>query len=168
MVHWICWSLLIKFLSEFQKKNEIPVIQCPKCGEKKCLQKYGSYSRHSLVGNELIKIQRYKCKNINCKCITFSILPYPFLRIYRASLCMLFYVLERFEQGESIQEIANSTEKSWPLIQRWLKQGRRIMQWLKNSASYSQWHGNINRLNADNWYFFIREFSWYFFPARYG
>ncbi len=160
------WFSLITSLTDLAKKNQTPVIACTECGEQERYAKHGTYSRYSIDEQETIKIKRLKCNNDLCPRVTFSILPYPFLRISRASLCMFLQVLLLIEQGESIQAISNFTGKSWPVIQRWVKRGSEIQEWLKKTASHSPWQGEICRLGSANWHEFIRQFSWHFYPNR--
>lgn len=123
------WNSLLYFLSEITRENYNALICCPHCGNRNLYVKYGFYSRY-LFDNNLIKIQRYRCDNDLCPHKTFSILPHAFLRINRASLCMLMHVLELYEQGNKIASIARDTGSNWSRTQRWIKKAREIKDWL--------------------------------------
>ena len=98
------WSSLISFLSEITRKNCDSIVCCTHCGNRHTYVKWGFYSRY-LFDDELINIQRFRCDNDLCPRKTFSILPHALLPIMRASLCMLMYILKKYEQGNSIAGI---------------------------------------------------------------
>ncbi|MBF0202400.1 MAG: hypothetical protein HQK66_14050 [Desulfamplus sp.] len=162
------WLLFIISLTQMAMKYPPPVIACTECGEKDLCEKHGSYSRYALDGESLINIPRFKCHNDSCPRVTFSLLPYPMLRYVRASLCMFYQVLLMYEQGTPIHEIAAFTGNSWAVTRRWIDRAKEIQGWLKKTASYVPWRGDICRLGKDTWHEFIPQFSWHFYPARYG
>lgn len=162
------WLSFITSLASIAMGNHPPVIACTECGERDRWEKHGSYSRYGLDGESTIKIQRFKCHNDLCPRVTFSILPYPMLRYVRASLCMFCHVLLMFEQQVAIHEIAKFTGNSWAVTQRWIKRAKEIQIWFQETASYVPWQGDICKLNKSVWHHFIPQFSWYFYPVRYG
>ena len=156
------WNSLLTVLSEITRKNYKSFICCPHCGNRDSHIKYGFYSRYLFDGN-LTNIQRYRCDNDQCPQKTFSILPHAFLRITRASLCMLLHVLKMYEQGNSIASIAKHTGSNWPRIQRWIAKAIAIRDWIRVERN-----GILPCLSSQNlWPSFIRDFSWAFYPARY-
>jgi len=77
---------------------------------------------------------------------------------------MLMYVLDLYEQGNSIASIARDIGSNWPRIQRWIKKAKEIRDWL--SKEYEKAPPCLS--SKMNWTSFIRDFSWAFYPARYG
>ena len=156
------WLSLITVLSEITRKNSDPVISCPHCGNRHTFIKWGFYHRY-LFDEDLITIQRYRCYNDLCPRKTFSILPHAFLRIMRASLCMLMHILSFYESGHCIAGIARQTSNTWPRIQRLIKKALSIRDWIRQ-----EYAGVSPCLSSDRqWSSFIRDFSWAFYPARY-
>jgi len=156
------WFSLISILSEITRKNSAPVICCPHCGNQFTFVKWGFYYRY-LFDDELMAIQRYRCDNDLCPRKTFSVLPHAFLRIARASLCMLMYILSLYESGQSISGIARRTGNSWPRIKRWIGKASSIRDWIRQ-----EYPAGFPCMAADRqWTGFIRDFSWAFYPGRY-
>lgn len=155
------WNSLISFLSKITRENSAAVIQCPHCGNRHCYTKWGYYSRY-LFDDELKDIQRYRCDNDRCPRKTFSILPHAFLPVIRVSLCMLMYVLAKYEQGFCIARIARETGNSWSRVQRWIRKAISIREWLKKE--YGQTIPCC--YHAADWFSFTRDFSWAFYPVR--
>lgn len=156
------WSSLISILSEITRKNSVPVIGCPHCGNQFTYVKWGFYYRY-LFDDELIAIQRYRCDNDLCPRKTFSVLPHAFLRIVRVSLCMLMYILTLHKSGLSISGIARQTGNTWPRIKRWIKKAASIRNWIRQEYPAGFPCMSANR----QWAGFIRDFSWTFYPDRY-
>jgi transposase-like protein len=157
------WFTLITVLSKITRKNSNPIICCPYCGNRHTFIKWGFYHRY-LFDDSLITIQRYRCDNDLCPRKTFSVLPHPFLRIVRASLCMLMYILSLHEHGHCIVGIARQTGNTWTRIQRWIHKAVSIRDWISQ-----EYFDAAPCLSSDSkWTGFIRDFSWAFYPARYG
>lgn len=156
------WPSLIQTLSEITRDHSNPVICCPHCGNQHNHTKWGRYFRR-LFDDTLEPIQRYRCYNDKCPYKTFSILPHAFLRIIQPSLCMLMVVLDLYENGHCIAEIARQTKNTWSRTQRWIRKALSIREWIH------QEYGNKNPcLSPDRrWSHFIRDFSWAFYPGRY-
>ncbi len=157
------WSPLLTVLSKITRKNYSTLISCPYCGNQHSYVKYGFYSRYLFDDNQ-INIQRYRCDHDVCPRKTFSILPHAFLRINRASLCMLMHVLREYEQGNTIASIARDTGSNWTRIQRWIAKALTIRNWI--SREYKQAPPCMS--SKKEWSCFIRDFSWAFYPKRYG
>ncbi len=155
------WNLLITALSDITRENLDALVCCPHCGNRHTYIKWGCYSRY-LFDDEIIKIQRYRCDNDLCPRKTFSILPHAFLPIIRASLCMLMYVLQMYEQGERIACIARHTGNTWTRIKRWIEKAISIRDWLRKECN----HVSSCWLKINQWTYFIRDFSWAFYPDR--
>ena len=155
------WSSLISFLSEITRKNCDSIVCCTHCGNRHTYVKWGFYSRY-LFDDELINIQRFRCDNDLCPRKTFSILPHALLPIMRASLCMLMYILKMYEQGNSIAGIARHTGSNWTRIQRLIAKAMSIRDWIKQ-----EYDRTCACLSASRqWTYFIRDFSWAFYPNQ--
>ena len=155
------WSSFLTVLSDMTRENCDSFICCPHCGNRHAYVKWGFYRRY-LFNDELMPIQRYRCDNDLCPQKTFSVLPHAFLPILRASLCMLMYILKKYEQGKSIAGIARSTDSNWPRMQRWIAKAVSVRNWLKHE------YGSTSpcRLKINQWTLFARDFSWAFYPNR--
>ncbi len=155
------WDSLITVLSEITRENLGLIVCCSHCGNRHTYVKWGFYSRY-LFNDELMNIQRYRCDNDLCPCVTFSILPHAFLPIIRTSLCMLMQVLKMYEQSRTIADIARYTGSNWPRMQRWISKALSIRKWL------NQEYANTSPclLKDKRWTFFNRYFSWAFYPKR--
>lgn len=161
------WNSLISVLSEITSKNCESLVFCSHCGNCHTYVKWGFYRRY-LFNGELTNIQRYRCDNDKCPCRTFSILPHAFLRIIRASLCMLMHVLKMSEQGNSIANIARQTNSNWPKTQRWIAKASAIQEWLRQQSVIASWEPSPCFSPDKSWTSFIRDFSWAFYPNRLG
>lgn len=95
----------IDYLTETIKQNQTGPVECTWCNNSANIIKYGTYHRYAFTGGELIPIQRYLCKHELCK-RTFSILPHPFLRITRFSLCIFRILLIMIQQKIPVSQIA--------------------------------------------------------------
>ena len=157
------WNSLLTFLSGITRKNYDLLIACPHCSNNDRFVKYGFYSRY-LFDDSLLKIQRYRCDNDGCSQRTFSILPHAFLRIARVSLCMFTHVLQMKADGFNIADISRHTGCSWSRVQRWIAKAKRIKNWIDIEKKDSP----PCMSSKDEWPSFIRDFSWYFYPKRYG
>lgn len=157
------WSSILNALSEMTSEKYVSIICCPYCGNRYCFVKYGFYSRY-LFNDALTQIQRYRCDNDQCPQRTFSILPRAFLRIARASLCMFMHVLQLYKQGHSIAAIARYTGSNWPRIKRWIDKAQEIKKWIKTERE----HSPPCMLPRNEWPLFTRDFSYAFYPQRYG
>jgi transposase-like protein len=155
------WSSILTVLSEITRENSGSIVCCTHCGNRHTYIKWGFYSRYSF-DEKLINIQRYRCDNDLCPQKTFSILPHAFLPIIRASLCMLTYILNMYEQENSIADIARHTGSNWPRVQRWIAKALSIRKWLQKEYNNS----SPCLLKTRQWPSFTRDFSWAFYPNR--
>ncbi len=155
------WNLLITALSDITRKNSHVLICCPHCGNRHTYVKWGFYRRY-LFNDKLVNIQRYRCDNDLCSQKTFSILPHAFLPVIRASLCMLMYILRMYEQGGNIADIARHTSNTWARIKRWIGKAISIREWLRKECN----HASPCWFKIDQWPYFVRDFSWAFYPDR--
>jgi len=130
--------------------------------------KHGSYRRYAVGSTEMIPIQRYYCKHDQCR-RTFSILPHPFLRISRSTLCLLQALLGLYEQQVPVDHIAKTLKVSWNTVARAIEKAGIILPWLHREAeSDASWAPTPCMNPPAHWPSFIRMFSAKFYPKRYG
>ena len=108
---------IVLYLIDAAKENQTGPVVCYWCNNRVNIIKYGKYQRYGFTSDELIDIQRYLCKHDQCR-RTFSILPHPFLRISRFSLCLFNELLRLCDEHTPIAEIARCFAVSWPTIPR--------------------------------------------------
>jgi len=106
---------ILLYLTESAKENQTGPVVCYWCNNRVNIIKHGKYKRYDFSGDELIDIQRYLCKHDQCR-RTFSILPHPFLRISRFSLCLFNELLRLCDEHTTIAEIARRFAVNWPTI----------------------------------------------------
>ena len=101
MPHHLMHIVLV--LNEFAKKKLTGPIACHWCNNQDNIIKYGACQRYEFCGQGRIRIQRHLCKREQCR-RTFSILPHPFLRVTRSTLCLITVLLQLLDQHMSIAQ----------------------------------------------------------------
>ena len=159
---------MLTLLSGLAKENQSGPIRCRVCYRSVGLDRHGYYERYLFGTDEKIKIQRYLCRNPDCTCLTFSILPHPFLRYIRLPLCFLFLLLESYESKTgNLSSLARDAGLSRPVIKRAIGLARRLENWLLEVGLWPS--GSRPCLDPKGrWTDFNRALSWAFYPARYG
>jgi transposase-like protein len=159
---------IVLYLTEAAKENQTGPVFCHWCNNQVNIIKYGKYQRYGFTSDELIDIQRYLCKHDQCR-RTFSILPHPFLRISRFSLCLFNELLKLCDEHTTIAEIARRFAVSWPTIPRALEMARRIVTWIRQEAkTQPPWAPHPCMHPCQCWSEFIRMFAAKFYPKRYA
>lgn len=159
---------ILLYLSESAKENHTGPVVCHWCNNGVNIIKYGKYQRYGFAGEDLIDIQRYLCKHDQCR-RTFSILPHPFLRISRFSLCMFNELLRLCDGHMGIAEIARRFAVSWPTIPRGIEMARRIVSWIRQEAkTQPPWTPHPCMHPLRSWSEFMRMFAAKFYPKRYA
>jgi len=155
-------------LNQIAKENQTGPVACHWCNNRVNLIKYGTYQRYGFAGSERIDIQRYLCKHNRCQ-RTFSILPHPFLRITRFSLCMFNALLQLLDQQIPISQIERRLGLTRSIICGAIGKGRRIMDWLADEVKTEPiWAPSPCIDPAGHWSDFIRMFAAKFYPKRYA
>ena len=126
-------ATMIKYLLVLVEDKTTGPVCCCWCNNHINFIKHGTYQRYGFTTDELVRIQRYLCKNGLCN-RTFSILPHPFLRITRFSLCMFKQILDLFEQQLRIAEIARCYDLCWQTIARAIQTAIDILCWIRQEA----------------------------------
>ena len=159
---------IVWYLIDAAKKNQTGPLVCCWCNNRVNIIKYGKYQRYGFTSDQLIDIQRYLCKHDQCR-RTFSMLPHPFLRITRFSLCMFNELLRLVDEQLCIARIARRFAVSWPPIPRSIKMARRIADWIRQEAKTKPpWSPHPCLHPCPCWSEFIRMFAAKFYPKRYG
>lgn len=155
-------------LNAIAKKHQTGPVACHWCNNRDNLIKYGTYKRYGFTGGERITIQRYLCKHDQCR-RTFSILPHPFLRITRLSLCMLTTLMQLLDRQTPIAEIGRQSGLTRPMIYWAIEKGRRILDWIDREArTEPAWAPSPCIDPPGHWSDFIRMFAMKFYPKRYA
>lgn len=158
---------LLRHLIETAKQNQTQTVACNWCNGINHI-KHGTYQRYLFVSSELISIQRYLCKNDQCR-RTFSILPHPFLRICRFSICLLQAFLNLYVQLHRIYPVAHIFGVSHGCIARMVIKAKSIFSWIESEARSDASWAPCPCLNPSRfWTHFIRMFAAKFYPKRYG
>lgn len=162
------WKFL-QHLDQIVKAKQTGRLVCCWCHNQVNIIKWGVYWRYSFSGDKRIAIQRYYCKHDSCR-RTFSLLPHPFLRITRFSLCMLVEILRLITQEyASNAEIARRFDVTWPTIARAIQKGDQIMSWIdQETKTEPGWEPSPCMKGPDCWSNFIPMFAAKFYPKRYG
>jgi transposase-like protein len=154
-------------LIEIAKKKEAGPVVCTWCNGTSHT-KYGTYLRYAPASSERIDIQRYRCKHDCCR-RTFSILPHPFLRITRYSICLFQALLTLFRQGGAVNPIAKTLGVGWATVTRALAQGELALEWIREEAKADpSWSPSPCTDPARHWTHFTRMFAAKFYPKRYA
>ncbi len=103
-------------LAEIARENETGPVACVWCNNRTNIIRHGTYERFDFI-DDLRKIQRYLCKDDRCR-RTFSILPHPFLRLSRFSLCVFNELLAMLEREMSVAAIARRLNVGWSAARR--------------------------------------------------
>lgn len=159
---------ILLYLSQAAKKNQTGTVFCHWCNNRINFIKYGKYQRYDFTGDELIAIQRYLCKHDQCR-RTFSILPHPFLRITRFSLCMFNALMQLFDQQLTVAQIERRFGQSRRVITAAIEKGLTIMRWLDQEIPTEPiWAPGPCMDPPCYWSEFVRMFAAKFYPQRYG
>ena len=159
---------ILLYLNQAAKQNQTGPVVCCWCNNRINIIKYGKYQRYGFADQELIDIQRYLCKHDQCR-RTFSILPHPFLRITRFSLCMFNALMQLLDQQHCVAQIERRFGLSRSVITLAIEKGRRIMHWLDQEIKTEPVWAPVPCIDpARCWSEFIRMFAAKFYPKRYA
>lgn len=141
-------------------------IHCPHCFSTLIIR-HGTYKRAHPEKSIHLKIQRYLCKSNNCPGRTFSVLPYPFLRVVRHFFGTVFSAHALFGlQSLSQATIAKRSGLTRGCVKRLYKFCQRFIPWFNHERLIADW-GPAPESNPNIfWPDFIRDFSHHFYPKR--
>lgn len=149
------------------KANEAVEIRCPGCGERHRWIRHGYYRRYGIPGHEeTVLVPRYLCLNPSCGRVTFSILPYPFLRWLRFPLCLLLAWAMSRERGARVSELAGKHKTSWAVMRRALERGRQVWRLMKRDQGHEGWGIWPCRDPARYWTAFTQWLCQAIYPAQ--
>ena len=154
-------------LAEIARENETGPVACVWCNNRTNIIRHGTYERFDFI-DDLRKIQRYLCKDDRCR-RTFSILPHPFLRISRFSLCVFNELPAMLEREMSVAAIARRLGVGWSAARRAVERAREIAEWMRLEVrAGARWSPSPCMDPGGCWSEFVRIFAAKFYPKRYG
>ncbi len=131
--------------------------------------RHGTYQRAHPQKDELVSIQRYLCKSPDCPRKTFSILPFPFLRVMRHFHPALFWLHVHFhEKGLNQAETARQLGVSRGICKRLALFCRCFMPWFERERHIGEWGPDPEATPARSWADYNRDFSHTFYPKRWA
>lgn len=142
-------------------------VRCPFCAMT-LINRCGFYFRFHPEWGKLVKIQRYLCKAPNCPVITFSILPFPLLRIVQHSYQMVEKVYNLKMEGINQASACRATGLLRGVIKRLYEFSGRFFSWLRHEQSIADWGPCFEHDPCPIWPAFIRDFSHTFYPDKFG
>lgn len=155
-------------LNQAAKEIQTGPIFCCWCNNCINFIKYGKYQRFGFSDDELIDIQRFLCKNDSCR-RTFSVLPHPFLRITRFTLCIFRTLQAWIKQTVLIAEIARRMGSTWPTMARAIEKAHCILDWIEQEVRTEPLWAPSPCIDPPRyWSEFNRVFAAKFYPIRYG
>lgn len=155
-------------LNDIAKKNQTGPVACHWCNNQVNIIKYGTYKRYGFSGQEQFKVQRYFCKHDQCR-RTFSILPHPFLRITRWTLCMLNALMQLVDQHNSTAKMCRRLGLTRCMVDGAIKRWRGLLDWIDQEAkTQPTWAPSPCIDPPARWSDFIRMFAMKFYPKRYA
>ena len=147
-------------------KTKLPV-KCPFCAMRLTIC-YGYYQRLHPETSELIDIPRYKCNVKACPVCTFSILPYPLLRVIRHAYLKVrqIYSLAMSQVPQAAASRISGLSRG--VVKRLYKFTRRFFPWLEREQGILAWGPDFESNPCSVWPAFIRDFSHAFYPKKWG
>jgi len=144
------------------------IIKCPFCSCSIVVM-HGTYLRAHPEKKEQVKIQRYRCKAPKCQFKTFSILPYPFLRVIRHFYPVVTTINGLFTETRMSQaEIARRTYHNRCRVRRLCDFCQRFFPWRNHERTIADWGDCFESNPVWIWPSFIRDFSHAFYPKKWG
>ena len=113
-------------------------VQCSGCGDRYRHRRHGTYERFLPDSNERVLVQRYLCRNRDCCCATFSILPYPCLRYKRHTLATFGKVTAEAKTG-SVKQLAGLYKKGWTAMRRLIRASQQVLSFFLSEREHQLW-----------------------------
>ena len=153
----------------FAKTKMNHEIKCPECGERVRIWGHGSYGRFALAGTYQVAVPRFRCLEQRCLRRTFSILPFPFLRVVRHSLCTLMVLAMIILKGEkSKSALARELKVGRRSLNRAYAKGIEVMEWFERESTFACWGRWPPHRPQSSWTAFTQAFSHRFYPYSPG
>ena len=141
-------------------------VRCPHCATT-LIVRHGTYQRAHPHEQELINVQRYRCKAPDCPWKTFSILSYPFLPIVRHFQQTVFffhslYNVERKTQADTARQLGVTRG----VIKRLARFCHRFVPWFTQEKHIGVWGPHPEVSPEHFWIDYTRDFSQALYPMR--
>ena len=157
----------LRYLHENANNYHPGPVKCTWCRSENYI-KHGTYQRYAILSEDLISIQRYYCKHDQCR-RTFSILPHPFLRISRFSICLLQILCDLCDRRVSVAHMASIFDLSCGTIVRAVAKAKEIFGWIDEEKKADVSWSPLPCMNpSTHWSPFVSMFGAKFYPKRYG
>jgi len=141
-------------------------VRCPHCATT-LIVRHGTYQRAHPHEQELINVQRYRCKSPACPWKTFSILSYPFLPIMRHFQSTIFFFHALFNIGKKTQaDTARKLGVTRGVIKRLDQFCHRFVPWFTQEKYIGAWGPDPETYPERFWMDYTRDFSQALYPKR--
>lgn len=146
-------------------KEEKPVC-CPHCASQLVIR-HGTYPRAYPHKDGEVKVQRYLCKMPICPRTTFSIPPFPFLRVVRhfyatVLYCNLLYNVQSLKQATVAKELGVTRG----VAKRLATFCSRFIPWFNRERKFADWGPAPEGTPKTLWPDFLRDFSHSMYPGK--
>ena len=149
----------------FAKTKTSQEVKCPECGERDRIWGHGSYQRYALAASHQVAVPRFRCLQPRCPRNTFSILPFPFLRVVRHSLCTLMVLAVMFSQAQKSKSAwARELAIGRRSLHRALAKATAVRVWFEREVTVALWGRWPPHRPASHWTAFTQAFSHRFYP----
>lgn len=158
-------SLILEGCCQIAKTKTGQEVKCPECGERNRIWGHGSYQRYALAASHQVTVPRFRCLQPRCPRNTFSILPFPFLRIVRHSLCTLMVLAMTLSHGQKSKSAwARELGIGRRSLDRALTKATHVMAWFEREATVARWGRWPPHRPESHWTAFTQAFSHRFYP----
>jgi len=149
----------------FAKTKTSQEVKCPECGERDRIWGHGSYQRYALAASHQVAVPRFRCLQPRCPRNTFSILPFPFLRVVRHSLCTLMVLAVMFSQAQKSKSAwARELAIGRRSLHRALAKATAVRVWFEREVTVALWGPWPPHRPGSHWTAFTQAFSHRFYP----
>ncbi len=148
-------------------KEEKPIC-CPYCASQLVIRN-GTYPRAHPYKDEEVRIQRYLCNAPTCPCVTFSIPPFPFLRVVRHFFATVLYCnilcnVQHLNQATVAKELGVTRG----MAKRLAIFCNRFIPWFNHERRFTEWGPDPDVAPSTFWPDFLRDFSHSLYPAKWA
>lgn len=113
-------------------------------------------------------MQRYRCKAPACPVTTFSILPFPLLRIVRHAYRTVLEAQALTTKNMSQAAVGRALDVTRGVARRLSELCRRLVPFIEREQKGADWGPQFESDPCSVWPRFIRDFSHAFYLRRYG
>ena len=148
----------------FAKEMVAGPVQCSGCGDCYRHTRHGTYERFLPDSSERVEVQRYRCRNPDCPCATFSILPFPCLRYKRHTLATFGQVAVE-AATTSVARLARLYRKGWSAMRRMIRASQQVWSCFQSERGHQPWGPCPCRDPARFWTSFTQALSYATVPG---